>query len=97
MNAFLQGIGKSTGQDKNELLSAMFDGGVQALKNGKPKDAIATLKEYIKHDADHVPAYVNLGKAYFESGELSNTLDTFRKLLKLDPANQEALRFFQRY
>ena len=97
LNAFIQGLGKSAGQDRSELLSALFDGGVQALKQGKAKDAIASLKEYVKHDADHVPAYVNLAKAYLESGEYGSSLDTFRKLLKLDPNNQEALRFLQRY
>ena len=96
LNSFVQGLSKGSGQDKGELLSAMFDGGVQALKQGKTKDAIATLKEYVKHDADHVPAYVNLGKAYLESGELGNSLETFRRLLKLDPTNQDALRFLQR-
>lgn len=96
LGAFIQGLAKGNADERKDLLAGLLNGGVQALKSGKHKDAVATLKEYLKHDGDNVTAYVNLARAYWESGELGNTLETFQNVLRLDPKNEEALRFLLR-
>lgn len=79
------------------LAEALLGGGRDALNRGKPKDAIALFKEYIQHDAGNVSAYAQLAKAYFQSGEFGNATEAFRKILKIDPSNEEALQFIQRF
>lgn len=91
--ALKQGLASSSGAERSELIRGLLDGGLQALSGGASGDAVNMLKEYIKHDAQNVSAYVNLAKAYWESGELGNAFDAYRNVLKLDPRQEDALRF----
>ena len=93
LNAFVQGLANGGGADRAELIRGLLDGGLQAFSRNDFRTAIDSLKEYIKFDAKNLSAYLNLAKAYWESGERGNALDAFRKVLELDPRQTEALRF----
>lgn len=93
LNSFIQGLAKGGGADRAELLRGLFDSGTQAFARGNFRDAIDSLREYVKADNGNLTAYVNLAKAYWESGERGNALDAFRRVLQLNPRHEEALRF----
>ena len=78
---------------RREFASTLLDGGRQALNLGDPKGAVSLLREYVKLEPADVNAYLNLGKAYFNSGENLEALGAFRKVLELSPQNEEARRF----
>jgi tetratricopeptide (TPR) repeat protein len=69
---------------------------VQAFSNGKYRESIDLLKEFLKYDARNLQAYLNIAKAYWESGDRSQALDAVKQVLKLDPRHEEALRFMLR-
>ena len=92
LNAFVQGLANGGGADRSELIRGLLDGGTQAFSRGDFRSAVDSLKEYLKFDAKNLSAYVNLAKAYWESGERGNALDAFRKVLEIDPRHTEALR-----
>lgn len=96
LGALTQGLSQGGGAERAELLRGLLDGGRQAFAGGKNREAIDLLKEFIKYDKKDVSAYVNLAKAYWESGDLGSALETFQKVLKLDPRQEEALRFLLR-
>lgn len=93
LNAFQQGLAQEGGQERSELLRALLDGGRQAYAGGQYRDAIGLLKEYVHLDNRNVAAYVSLARSYLESGDAGNAIETFGKVLKLDPRHEEALRF----
>lgn len=93
LSAFVQGLANGGGGDRSELVRGLLDGGLQAFSRGNFRDSIDLLKEYVKFDSNNLSAYVNLAKAYWESGERGNALDAFRKVLQLNPRHEEALRF----
>jgi Tfp pilus assembly protein PilF len=72
---------------------ALFGGGADALQNGRYGEAVDLLKEFLKHDQKNAGAYLNLAKAYLAGGDMTNAFDAFRQVLKLDPRQEEALRF----
>jgi cytochrome c-type biogenesis protein CcmH/NrfG len=51
------------------------------------------LGEYVKADPYDLSAYLDLGKAYWQSGDRSAAVAAFRRALELSPGNSEALRF----
>ena len=75
------------------LASALLGGGVDALKKGQLSEAIGHLTDYVKLQPADVSAWVDLGKAYWQSGQLSNALSAFNHVLELSPGNSEALNF----
>lgn len=93
LSAFSQGLANSTGPERTELVRGLLDGGIQAFSSGKNGEAIDLLKEFLKYDKKDIAAYVNLAKAYWASGEITDAIDAFRKVLKLDPRHEEALKF----
>jgi cytochrome c-type biogenesis protein CcmH/NrfG len=54
---------------------------------------IAALKEYVQRDPTQASAYLDLGKAYWQSGQRGEALSAFRRVLELQPQHEEALRF----
>ena len=92
-NAFVQGLAKGGGAERTELIRGLLDSGLQAYSRNDFRTAIDALREYLKFDAKNLSAYLNLAKAYWESGERGNALDAFRKVLELDPCQAEAMRF----
>ena len=93
LNALIQGLANGGGAQRAELIRQLLDGGIQAFSRGNYRDAIDLLKEYVKLDANNVSAWVNLAKSYWEAGDLGSALDTFRKVLQLNPRQEEALRY----
>ena len=92
-NAFVQGLANGGGAERAELIRGLLDGGLQAFSRNDYRTAIDALREYLKFDARNLSAYLNLAKAYWESGERGNAIDAFRKVLELDPRQTEALKF----
>lgn len=92
-SALLQGLAQADASQRTELLRGLLDGGKQAFASGKYGEAIDMLKEYIKYDGNELSAYLNLAKSYWESGELAKALESYGQVLKLDPRDEEALRF----
>lgn len=92
LDAFMKGLANGGGSDRTELLRGLLNGGLQALQKGEFRNAIDLIREYLKFDSNNLSAYLNLAKAYWESGERGNALAAFRKVLELDPRNSEALR-----
>lgn len=95
-NAFVQGLANGGGADRAELIRGLLDGGLQAFSRNDFRTAIDSLREYLKFDSRNLSAYLNLAKAYWESGDRGAAVDAFRKVLEIDPRQTEALRFLLR-
>jgi tetratricopeptide (TPR) repeat protein len=96
LSALSQGLASGGGAERSELIRGMLDGGMQAFSSGEYRAAIDLLKEFLRYDEKNLTAYLNLAKSYWESGELANAFDAYRHVLKLDPRQEEALRFMLR-
>lgn len=96
LNAFTQGLANGGGADRAELIRGLLDGGMQAFSRNDFRGAIDLLREYLKFDSKNLSAYLNLAKAYWESGDRGAAVDAFRKVLEIDPRQTEALRFLLR-
>ena len=90
---FVQGLGQ--GGQRNEVLQAMAEAGKQALASGKAREAVGFLREYVRQDSGNLNAYLDLAKSYWQSGERLNALDAFRRVLQINPRQEEALRFLR--
>ncbi len=78
---------------RQDLTATLLTGGRQALANGDVQTGIAALKEYVQRDPTQASAYLDLGKAYWQSGQRGEALSAFRRVLELQPKHEEALRF----
>ncbi|HEX6078870.1 MAG TPA: tetratricopeptide repeat protein [Methylomirabilota bacterium] len=78
---------------RQDLLGALRDGGRQAIASGDLKGGIGLLQEYVTRDPSQVQALVDLGKAYWQSGQQGLALTTFRRVLELSPGQTDALRY----
>lgn len=94
LGTVLGGLGRGGDGDVRQRLTAtLLDGGRQALAQGDLQSGIGFLREYVQRDPGQVSAYLDLGKAYWQSGRQGEALGAFRRVLELQPGNQEALRF----
>jgi len=94
--AFVRGLAQGGDPTvRQELIRALWDGGLQALTRGDPRSAIGFLSEYVRHDPRNFSAYLNLGKAYWQAGDRFQALSAFRRVLELSPGHGEALQFLQ--
>jgi len=93
LGTVVRGLGQA-GDAKvgQELTATLLQGGRQALGQGDLQSGIGFLQEYVRRDSSGVSAYLDLGKAYWQSGRQGEALDAFRRVLELQPGNQEALR-----
>jgi tetratricopeptide (TPR) repeat protein len=97
LQSFLRGLGQGgDGGVRSELIQGLLDGGTQALGRGDARGAIGFLNEYVRHDSTNLSAYLNLGKAYWQSGQRFQALDAFQRVLRLQPGHGEALDFLRR-
>jgi superkiller protein 3 len=78
---------------RQQLMRGLLEGGGQALAGGNAKAAVGLLQEYVRHDPANASAYLDLGKAYWQDGNLANALGAFRRVLELNPNEPEALQF----
>jgi Tfp pilus assembly protein PilF len=76
-----------------QLVQGLLDGGRQALSRGDYRGASGLLREYVRQDPTNVSAYLDLGKAYWSSGDRTEAFGAFRRVLELAPQNEEARRF----
>jgi tetratricopeptide (TPR) repeat protein len=97
LNAFVRGLAQGgDATARQDLLQGLLEGGTQALSRGNARSAIGFLTEYVRQDPRNLSAYLNLGKAYWQAGEVTQALSAFRRVLELSPGHEEALRFLQR-
>ena len=96
LSAFAQGLASGGGAERTELVRELLNGGVQAFSSGKYRESIDLLKEFLKYDSKNLQAYLSLAKSYWESGDKGKALDAVKEVLKLDPRQEEALRYMLR-
>jgi tetratricopeptide (TPR) repeat protein len=96
LQTLVQGLGRAPDDGaRQQLLRGMLDGGGQALRAGNTKAAIGLLQEYVRHDSRSVAAYLELGKAYWQDGNLGSAFGAFQRVLELNPGDPEALQFLR--
>jgi Flp pilus assembly protein TadD len=89
-----QGLGQGgDAATRQDLLGALRDGARQAMAQGDLKGGIGLLEEYVQRDPREVSALVDLGKAYWQSGQQGESLAAFRRVLELSPGQTDALRY----
>jgi tetratricopeptide (TPR) repeat protein len=71
------------------LTQALWGGGIEALNNGQLREAISELTEYLRLQPADASAYVALGRAYLQSGDRSDALNSLFKALQLNPSLAE--------
>ncbi|MBI2527112.1 MAG: tetratricopeptide repeat protein [Candidatus Rokubacteria bacterium] len=90
----VEGLGRASDPaTRSQLVQGLLEGGRQALARGEYRGATSLLREYVRQDPANVAAYLDLGKAYWGSGERAEALGAFRRVLELAPQNEEARRF----
>jgi len=78
---------------RSQLVAALRDGGAQAVSSGSYQGAVSLFREYVRAAPTDVNVYLELGKAYWNSGQRADALAQFRRALELAPQNEEAQRF----
>lgn len=81
---------------RQQLLRGLLEGGGQALGAGNARAAVGLLQEYVRHDPRNATAYLDLGKAYWQDGNLGSAFGAFQRVLQLKPGDPEALQFLLR-
>ena len=75
------------------LAEALLGAGTEALTRRQFSEAITHFGEYVKLRPTDVQGHLQLGKAYWQNGNLGSALDAYRRVLQLNPNNAEALQF----
>jgi len=65
--------------------------GDRYFKNGQYDKAIDAYTEYLRLEPTHIKSLYNRGRAYEETGRHAEALEDFKKVLKEDPQNANAL------
>lgn len=69
---------------------------ISAALSGNWQEAINLNEQLIDKDHKNIDASNRLGRAYFESGNLTKSKKSFEKTLVIDPYNQIAAKFVKR-
>lgn len=77
------------------LAEALLGAGTDALGRRQFTEAIGHFAEYVKLRPTDVQGYLQLGKAYWQNGNVGSALDSFRQVLQLNPNNAEAQEFLR--
>lgn len=68
------------------------------IEEGRPAEAVATLRKLTKDDPESFLGFFYLGKAYEKSGEMDKAVRSYRKVLEIRPAfSQAAMSLGQLY
>ena len=86
-------LAPSSGDVIPVLAEALLGAGADALTRRQFSEAITHFGEYVKLRPTDVQGYLQLGKAYWQNGNLGSALDAYRRVLQLNPNNAEALQF----
>ncbi len=95
LRMLLDGLRLATGPSQQEFIQTLLAGGTDALAHGNASQAIAFLHEYLQREPNNLTALLNLGKAYWQNGNLMQALNTYRQVLSLSPGNEEAQQFLR--
>ena len=83
--------------DKNNSMARIENARMYINKpgilGGNVNKGIEIIRNVIKDNPELEKGYVNLGIAYEENGELEKAINTFKRLLEINPDNPEA-RFY---
>ncbi|RAK22148.1 tetratricopeptide repeat protein [Anoxybacillus vitaminiphilus] len=74
-------------------IHTLFGYGFTAFQAGYYQTAIEKLKDLKELDAEYVPLYLYLAKAYEHEGDLQKSYDTAKEGLKVDEWNKELLLY----
>jgi Flp pilus assembly protein TadD len=77
------------------LADALLGAGTDALRRRQVSEAIGHLVEYVRLRPSDAQGYLNLGKAYLESGNVGGAMGAFRRVLELNPNDAEARRLLR--
>jgi tetratricopeptide (TPR) repeat protein len=72
------------------LVQALWGGGMEALKSGQSREAISAFTEYLRLRPSDASAYLELGRAHMQQGNISAAVAAFSKALQLSPNQREA-------
>lgn len=89
-------LAPDNGEVVTALAEALLGAGVDALRRRQLTEAIGHFSEYVRFRPSDAQGYVNLGRAYLESGNLGGAMTAFRRVLELNPNDVEARRFLGR-
>ncbi|MEN9253299.1 MAG: tetratricopeptide repeat protein, partial [Gloeomargarita sp. SZTDM-1c_bins_89] len=70
----------------------LYEQGVQALRQGRPQEAVAKLNEVIRLRRDYLEAYEQRGIAYLKLGEYREAVQDLTKALEGKPDDPVLLR-----
>ena len=68
---------------------------IELRKKGMLDEAIANYQKALTLDPEDWVLYYNLGRAYFEKGEVAQTLDQLMAAIRIKPDFEEAEKFLQ--
>jgi tetratricopeptide (TPR) repeat protein len=81
-------------EDPNNLAAAVNESGV-LIQLSRFNEAVQLLAPLAPKAPNLVQLHMNLGRAYFETGDFSNSMAQYQQVLKLTPQNKEAQRGLQ--
>ena len=71
-------------------VSIVYYEGLEAYKNGQYELAIQNFEQILSKDWESSTLYYNLGNAYYQMNDISNSIWSYEQCLKLDPFNKDA-------
>ncbi len=80
-----RGLRPARAVGKSSVAEALHSGGLALLREGKPEEAAAYLKDAVRLDPDGAPIRLNLGVALAQLRRLDEAVVEFRKHIELDP------------
>jgi len=72
------------------LAQAVWGGGMETLKSGQFREGISASTEYLRLLPSDASAYLELGRALMQSGNVPGAVAAFGKALQLNPSQPEA-------
>jgi tetratricopeptide (TPR) repeat protein len=72
------------------LTQSLWGGGMEALKGGQFREAVSAFTEYLQLRPADASAYLELGRALMQSGDVSRAVTAFGRALQLNPGQPEA-------